>query len=197
MDKPGTSEKNICNLNTLDSNFVRDLIESGEDIFGDEALQSIKSCVQCGCCTGSCPSSRRTALRTRKIFRETVLGFEKNVIESEDLWLCTTCYTCYERCPRGVKTTDIIRVLRNMAVKKGHMADAHRLTASYVFKTGHGVPVNDEAQKQRTKLGLAKLPPTTHSYPEALKSVQEILKLTGFDEIVGFDWNTMELRGNK
>ncbi len=165
--------------------------------FGEDIILSIESCIQCGCCTGSCPSSRRTALRTRKIFRETVLGFRDSVLSSDDLWLCTTCYTCYERCPRGVKTTDIIRVLRNMAVREGYMADAHRMTASYVFKTGHGVPANEDVQKQRVELGLNRFPPTTHSYPEELKSVHKILKLTGFDEIVGFDWKSMELRGRK
>ncbi|HLB70867.1 MAG TPA: CoB--CoM heterodisulfide reductase subunit C [Candidatus Methanoperedens sp.] len=160
-------------------------------------LHSVESCVQCGCCTGSCPSSRRTAFRTRKLFREMLLGFRDSVLEGDDLWLCTTCYTCYERCPRGVKTTDIIRVLRNMAVSQGHMAEAHRMTASYVLRTGHGVPVSEEVQKLREELGLSSLPPTTHSYPEALRAVQEILKLTGFDRIVGFDWKTMELRGRK
>ncbi|HIH43545.1 MAG TPA: CoB--CoM heterodisulfide reductase subunit C [Candidatus Methanoperedenaceae archaeon] len=186
--------KNIARINDLNGNFIKDFIESGKKIFGEDMLRSVESCVQCGCCTGGCPSSRRTALRTRKLFREMFLGFKESVLGGDDLWLCTTCYTCYERCPRGVKTTDIIKVLRNMAVRQGYMAEAHRMTASYVFKTGHGVPANEEVQKLRVELGLDSLPPTTHSYPEALKSVQEILKLTGFDEIVGFDWKTMELR---
>ncbi len=189
--------KNIIQINQLNENFIKEFVDIGKNIFGEDVLRSIETCVQCGCCTGSCPSSRRTALRTRKIFRETVLGFKDSVLASDDLWLCTTCYTCYERCPRGVKTTDIIKVLRNMAVEHGCMAEAHRMTAAYVFKTGHGVPASDEVQTQRVKLGLSRLPPTTHSFPEALKSVQEILKLTGFDETVGFDWKSMELRSRK
>ncbi|TAN40807.1 MAG: CoB--CoM heterodisulfide reductase subunit C [Candidatus Methanoperedens sp.] len=189
--------RNIIRINDLNSSFIDEFVESGRKIFGEDVLRSVELCIQCGCCTGSCPSGRRTAFRTRKIFRETVLGFKDSVLGSDDLWLCTTCYTCYERCPRGVKTTDIIRVLRNMAVRQGYMADAHRMTASYVFKTGHGVPANEEVQKQRVELGLNRLPPTTHSFPEALRSVQEVLRLTGFDGIVGFNWETMELRGRK
>ncbi|GFO96853.1 heterodisulfide reductase, subunit C [groundwater metagenome] len=189
--------RNIIRINDLNSGFIEEFVESGRNIFGEDVLRSVELCIQCGCCTGSCPSSRRTAFRTRKIFRETVLGFKESVLGSDDLWLCTTCYTCYERCPRGVKTTDIIRVLRNMAVRQGYMAEAHRMTASYVFKTGHGVPINEEVQKQRVELGLNRLPSTTHSFPDALRSVQEVLRLTGFDEIVGFDWETMELRGRK
>lgn len=189
--------RNIIRINDLNSGFIDEFVESGRKIFGEDVLRSVELCIQCGCCTGSCPSGRRTTFRTRKIFRETSLGFKDSVLGSDDLWLCTTCYTCYERCPRGVKTTDIIRVLRNMAVRQGYMADAHRMTASYVFKTGHGVPANEEVQKQRVELGLTRLPPTTHSFPDALRSVQEVLRLTGFDEIVGFNWETMELRGRK
>ncbi len=195
IDMPIT--RNIIRINDLNSGFIDEFVESGRKIFGEDVLRSVELCIQCGCCTGSCPSGRRTAFRTRKIFRETSLGFKDSVLGSDDLWLCTTCYTCYERCPRGVKTTDIIRVLRNMAVRQGYMADAHRMTASYVFKTGHGVPANEEVQKQRVELGLTRLPPTTHSFPDALRSVQEVLRLTGFDEIVGFNWETMELRGRK
>jgi heterodisulfide reductase subunit C len=189
--------KNVIQINDLNSSLIKEFLHSGNNIFGEDVLRSVEACVQCGCCTGSCPSSRRTAFRTRKIFRETVLGLKESVLGTDDLWLCTTCYTCYERCPRGVKTTDIIRVLRNMAVRQGYMADAHRMTASYVFKTGHGVPANEEVQKQRVELGLNPLPPTTHSFPEALRSVQEVLRLTRFDEIVGFDWGSMELRRRK
>ena len=76
----------------------------------------ILSCMHCGTCTGSCPSGRHTGLNTRRILRDA----RKNrpVLEDKDLWLCTTCYTCQERCPQGIEITDIIFGLKNMAFKK-------------------------------------------------------------------------------
>jgi heterodisulfide reductase subunit C len=122
-----------------------------------------------------------------------VLGFREKVLSSDELWYCTTCYTCQERCPRGVKTTEIIRILRNIAAKEGYMSKSHKMAAGQVFKTGHAVAINEEIQNVREELGLSRLPPTTHSYPEALAKLQDILRRTHFDELVGFDWETMEL----
>jgi len=101
--------------------FTKSVVDAGAD--------TVTLCFQCGTCTGGCPSGRVTAFRTRKLMRRVQLGFKDEVLPSDELWLCTTCTTCDERCPRGVKITDIIMTLRNMAVREGHMADAHKNTA--------------------------------------------------------------------
>lgn len=185
--------KSVIRLNDLDTNFVDEMIETGSEVFGEDVPKTILACMQCGRCSGSCPSGRRTAFRTRQIYREVVLGFREKVLSSDELWYCTTCYTCQERCPRGVKTTEIIRILRNIAAKEGYMSKSHKMAAGQVFKTGHAVAINEEIQNVREELGLSRLPPTTHSYPEALAKLQDILRRTHFDELVGFDWGTMEL----
>jgi heterodisulfide reductase subunit C len=79
-----------------------------------------------------------------------------------------------------------------MAVKTGHMLDRHKLVAGFVLKSGHAVPINDPNRKLRTDLGLTEVPPTTHMYKEALAEVQEIVKKTGFDKLVGFEWEKGE-----
>lgn len=118
----------------------------------------------------------------------------KFAVESEDLWMCTTCYECYERCPREVKITDIIKVIRNIAAREGRMAKAHRKTALYVFKTGHAVPINEETRKARKSIGLSEVPPTTHKYPEVLEVVRGIMKDMKFCDIVGICTESMELK---
>ena len=56
-------------------------------------------CFQCGTCTGSCPSAPRSTYRIRKFMRRCVLGLEEEALTDPDLWLCTTCYSCTDRCP--------------------------------------------------------------------------------------------------
>jgi heterodisulfide reductase subunit C len=75
-----------------------------------------------------------------------------------------------------------------MAVKAGYMLDRHKLVSSFVLKSGHAVPINDSNRKLRADLGLSEVPPTTHMFKEALSEVQEIVKKTGFDKLVGFEW---------
>ena len=46
---------------------------------------------------------------------------KKEVLSSDLLWMCSRCYTCYALCPQGVKFTDVIEVLRDMAMKEGYV----------------------------------------------------------------------------
>jgi heterodisulfide reductase subunit C len=176
-------EKNIQN-DSKDPNFCNEVIETGSQIFPKEELTHLSACLQCGNCVGGCPSGKRTAWRIRKIFRETLLGEKEKVLSDDDLWNCTTCYTCQERCPRGVPSTDIVRILRNLAVRNGNMKDNHKKVCEILLKYGHAVPVNEQTKKNRKELGLDELPPTVHSYPEGLKEVLMLFEKTVFKELV-------------
>ena len=156
--------------------------------FVDAGLEKLRACINCGTCTGSCPSGRRTAYRTRSVLRRALTG-DESVLEDIDIWFCSTCYTCYERCPRDIPVTDMIIKLRNIAVEEGFILDPHFALANDVFyNTGHGVPASGEANKKwrelRESYGLPALPPTVHSYPEAVKECQELLKSVGFTELM-------------
>lgn len=156
--------------------FTKKVIEAGGN--------TLNLCFQCGTCTGSCPSGRQTAFRTRKLVRRAQLGLRDDIMDSDDLWLCTTCYTCYERCPRGVEIVDIIMALRNMAVREGKMAPQHRKIAQLISEMGHLVNLRDEDKALRKKLGLEEVPPTVLQQPEGLEQVKKICSKTGFDKLV-------------
>ena len=156
--------------------------------FVDAGLEKIRSCINCGTCTGSCPSGRRTAYRTRSAIRRALTG-DESVLSDIDIWLCSTCYYCYERCPRDIPVTDMIIKLRNIAVEEGYILDNHfNLANSIFYETGHGVPASGENNQKwrdlRESYGLPPLPPTVHSHPKALQEVQDLLKSVGFTELM-------------
>lgn len=142
-------------------------------------------CFQCGTCTASCPSGRMTSFRTRKLIRQAQLGLKEEVLKSPDLWMCTTCYSCMERCPRDVQIVDIISVLRNMAIREGVMSDEHRKVGQYLLANGATVPLNEKYEDLRQKLGLSRRPVNTLGDKKALEDFQKILKITKFDKLVG------------
>lgn len=146
--------------------------------------EGVKMCFQCGTCTASCPSGRNTAYRTRKLMRMAQLGLKDAIIESEDLWQCTTCYTCEERCPRGVPIVNIVVALRNIAVMNGKMFDNHKKTCENLLKFGHTVSINDKIKAQRVSLGLPEIPPTVLSDKKAKEDLDTILQVTGFDKLI-------------
>ena len=55
--------------------------------FIDVGLEKILACINCGTCTGSCPSGRRTAFRTRSAIRKVLAGDDSILkdIETSDL----------------------------------------------------------------------------------------------------------------
>ena len=93
-----------------------------------------------------------------------------SVLEDPDIWLCTTCYNCLERCPRDVRPTDVIMELRNYASKIGNMHPNHIAVVGYLKATGHAVPINAQIIKQREELGLDPVPPTMYKYKDGEKN---------------------------
>jgi heterodisulfide reductase subunit C len=160
----------------IDPEFLDKIVEAGAD--------RLRTCIQCGTCSSVCPSGRRTAFRTRELIRKALLGLKDEVLPSPDLWLCATCLTCLERCPRQIKVTDAIIIMRNMAVEAGYMLPQHRKASEKLIETGHAVPLDDANQAIRKDLGLQEIPPTTHSNKKALEDVREIMKRTGFTDLV-------------
>jgi|YelNatPaOPRAMG01_1025707.scaffolds.fasta_scaffold21146_3 heterodisulfide reductase subunit C len=142
--------------------------------------ENINKCIQCGNCVASCPSGRITAYNSRRIIRKASMGYKEEVLRSIELWLCTTCYTCVERCPRKIDVVNAILTMRNMAVENGWMLDPHKMVSINLIKTGHAVPIDQVTRERRKDLGLSELPPTVHQYEGALLDVQQILKETGF-----------------
>jgi Fe-S oxidoreductase len=75
---------------------------------GGEAL---KLCYQCGICDAVCPWNRVTIFSMRKLIREATFGLS----DTEEIWRCTTCGRCPQRCPRDVKQIEVMVSLRRMA----------------------------------------------------------------------------------
>ena len=147
--------------------------------------KTLDLCYQCGTCTASCPSGRRTAFRTRQLIRKAQLGLKDDILKSEELWMWTTCYSCVERCPRDVEIVDIILLMRNMAVHQGIMADAHKKIGASLMKIGATVPFGEDMKAMRSKMGLPAAPPTTVGNPKAQEDLVKIMKKTGFDKLAG------------
>ncbi|MBO6111185.1 MAG: 4Fe-4S dicluster domain-containing protein, partial [Methanobrevibacter sp.] len=100
------TDKELLNDSNRDPDFTAEFIDAG--------IETVKHCFQCGTCSGSCPSGRRTPYKVRQIVRKCLLGLKEEVITDDALWMCTTCYTCQERCLRSVKIVEIIKKARNI-----------------------------------------------------------------------------------
>jgi len=135
-------------------------------------------------CAAACPSGRFTAFNTRRLLRLAQVGRLDEIIDMNELWYCTTCNTCVQQCPGRVGVIDALYILRNLAVRKGHMAQAHREVAGQLMQTGHMVVMTDEIRKTRRTLGLAEEPLTTIADSRALDDLRAICQALGFDSLI-------------
>jgi len=92
------------------------------DIASQPGAESFMRCFTCGTCTASCPVAEvHEEYDPRKIIRMAILGMRDEVLSSDILWMCSRCYACAALCPQNVKFTDVISVLRDMAVREGYV----------------------------------------------------------------------------
>lgn len=105
-----TSE--VINLTTVkrDPTFVDRLTPAG---------RLLSRCIQCGTCTASCPAAPAMDLTPRQMWRLAQLGFQDQVLHSKAMWLCSLCYICHVRCPRGIPLTETIVKLKQLALQEG------------------------------------------------------------------------------
>lgn len=83
--------------------------------------ENIKACFSCGVCTAGCPVTEvDPQYNPRRIIRMVLLGLRKEVLSSEMIWLCASCYACYAHCPQNVKFAEVVKALRQMAVEQGY-----------------------------------------------------------------------------
>lgn len=85
------------------------------DAIKDAGGETFKLCFQCGLCTVSCPWNLVRTFIPHKMIRQAQFGLFG--LEDEEWWLCTTCNTCVNRCPRGVGITDIMRAARAIMIE--------------------------------------------------------------------------------
>ncbi|RLD00163.1 MAG: hypothetical protein DRI77_01135 [Chloroflexi bacterium] len=104
-------------------------------------------CIQCGKCTGGCPVARKTVLNIRSLIYNMLVEPELDVNAHEELWDCTTCFTCVERCPKDVKPAELIISLRGQLVESGRVPETIGTALMGIFRQGNP---NGMAREDRT-----------------------------------------------
>jgi heterodisulfide reductase subunit C len=79
--------------------------------------ENVDLCFQCGACSSGCPMTQEMDYLPSKIIRMVQLGLEE-ALESKTIWVCTTCFNCEVRCPRGIDIANVMEALRQLVLRK-------------------------------------------------------------------------------
>ncbi len=154
------------------NNFLREVEEKVEE------GHWVKMCMQCGVCAGSCPFGPHWAHPPQEIFMMIRAGKREEVLSSDSMWMCTSCYQCIVRCPRKLPITHIMHGLANYAYRLGlspkkqptqqfasmfwnNLAQAGRvnelkLSLGMYFKDGFAQGIKNAMAMQSVGLGMVK-----------------------------------------
>jgi len=142
------------NLENADPGFRKELAQQ-------PGGEKITACFTCRTCVASCPiSAVNDRFNPLRIIRMALYGLRKEVLESDFIWLCSSCYSCQERCPQGVNITEFMTLLKNMAVKEGHVPTGVKTQKEIIKDKGRIYSIDDFDNKKRNKIDLPSLPTT-------------------------------------
>jgi heterodisulfide reductase subunit C len=144
-----------------------------DEIAAEPGGERFMRCFSCGTCVAGCPVAGTTErYNPRRIVRMALLGMREEVLSSEFVWLCSACYTCYERCPQDVHIPELMNAIRNIAVREGHVPVAFRVQAELLSEHGRLYEITSFENERRAGQGL---PPIE----ERAEDVRRILVMAG------------------
>ena len=153
---------------TLDPNFK--LL-----IAAEPGGENIKKCFSCGTCTAGCPVREVTdRYNPRKIIRMALLGMKKEVLSSQFIWLCCSCYTCFERCPQDVRIPELMNAIKNIAVREGYLPPPMKTQIDLLSSFGRLLEITDFENEKRKESNL----PPVQGKTEDIKKILEKIGLS-------------------
>ena len=80
-----------------------------------------KKCMQCGKCSGACPSYDEMEYHPHQFVAMVRKGEIDKLMSSESIYKCLSCFACLERCPRNVEPSKLIEAVRLAVVRQKGM----------------------------------------------------------------------------
>lgn len=154
-----------------------------------EEGQTMKMCMQCGVCSGSCPLGKDWEHSPQKLFMMIRAGKREEVLTTDSMWNCTSCYNCIARCPRGVQITHIMHGLAHYSKKLG-LAPKHQQTE--MFSQRFWDNMMKKGRVNELKLGLSLY--FMNGFSEGVKVAMKNQKL-GMGMMKAKRMNPMEIMG--
>lgn len=112
----------------------------------------VKMCMQCGVCSGSCPLGKFWDHPPQELFMMIRASKRDEVLGSDSMWMCTSCYNCIVRCPRELPITHIMHGLAHYAKRLG-LVPANQPTAKFAQKFWDNLMTKGRVNE--LKLGLS------------------------------------------
>ena len=82
-------------------------------------------CMRCGKCSATCPSYDEMEYHPHEFVYMVEKGDLEPLMRSSSIYKCLSCFSCVDRCPRGVEPAKLVEAIRVMVVRE---KDGNHLT---------------------------------------------------------------------
>ncbi len=79
-------------------------------------------CYQCGKCSAGCPLANDmdyTSSMVMRLLQTEEADNEKDLLQSQSIWMCASCEMCISRCPMSIDIPKVMDFLRQKSLKEG------------------------------------------------------------------------------
>jgi heterodisulfide reductase subunit C len=139
-------------------------LSDGEEIVKESGV-AIGKCLLCGICSSGCPASRYMDYKPHQIAYLIRLGMIERVLKSRALDVCLTCFLCEERCPKGVRVTQLYIYLNNLRRRIYGFDKRSRAIIEMIKRDGR----LDEVRLVSSEWGISKMIRTVLRSPKLMR----------------------------
>jgi heterodisulfide reductase subunit C2 len=132
----------------------------------------VRSCLQCKKCSNGCPVNTIAGTRPSEIIRQLQLSMDDKILESDLIWACASCETCFSRCPMKIDMAAVMDALRKIAVQKHdsrQKGNVHLFNKSFLKTVKMFGRTYDLGMIAAYKFGTANYFQDTDKFPMMLK----------------------------
>ncbi|MGA2382922.1 MAG: 4Fe-4S dicluster domain-containing protein [Gemmatimonadales bacterium] len=85
--------------------------------------RGLNCCIQCATCSSACPAVEFMDHTPRRLIGMINAGLRDDVLASNTFWVCASCYACSGVCPKGIKPSELMYVLKRYSIWKNKYRD--------------------------------------------------------------------------
>jgi heterodisulfide reductase subunit C len=143
-----------------------------------------KICQECGGCDVECSLSiTNEGLKPNHIPLKLLVEDVKEILRSDVIWGCTSCFACGENCKAGMPPYDVIETLKNLSARIGyHFPDSYKEYNKSIVKNGiinwpcTHTQIGEFTKITKEDVKLIQLPasPDLSKFKESIKKLSEL-----------------------
>jgi heterodisulfide reductase subunit C len=93
------------------------------EVMAEPGGENLQRCYSCGTCVSMCLVNQTCPdFNPRRIMHMVMSDMRKETFVNPTIWHCSACDLCYPHCPQGIHISELMRAIKNVAVREGYQS---------------------------------------------------------------------------